>query len=882
MDADPDNEIYADGKIFRAKNGSFNQKWDIGSINFTGHVMDIADIDNDGMMELFRYDGEIHVYDVDLKTEKYSFDPDYYVRLLKTWDYDEDGNVEILTQNGNNANVYCYNATNHQELWSLGPLYGHGASEICIADLDNDGILESVHADGCGVSGVDNLLIYELENFTLEYKDPGNLGWYRALDVGDVDNDQEKEVAVLGSNGYLKIFNATTHELEWFTDTVEFEGSTNIHLMDIDNDNETEIIMGEGYTTGKISIYDGATKELEDSYYFSEENIDPIKNMEIADIDDNGDMEFIISNKKVHVIDPADFSVDYSSTWLTSVSYSTSLMAENIDDDPEMEILFCSEYIFVMDHQLNAIWTSVYDSYTCLDISDLDNDGTVEIIAGTEEGQIHVFDGQTFEIINIYHPIEQKITKLKVEEILEENEGLEFVITSGQHLYFCSRTEVLLKTQAMGKNLGDCDAFYVNDYDNDDVVEIILGSYYSFTEISSDCYSCFDFEVETQVERPSCNPGHDGTITSQVVGGSTPLQFYWQSGETIPNLSNLTPGNYHLMVIDNKGCRQMSDPVVEEGFLSISVDQGNNGCLTNPSGYGTVEILDGYPPYIYDWSSGETTQSASNLESGYYSVNVWDAKNCHTNEEVTIEQDTVGFNLQVSEVYCYGTSTGNAAAIITAGVPPYSWLWSNGSKETQLSDVPAGNYSLTITDSLNCRKSENFVIEQRDQIVLDYFTQADNPNTPEGEGSVQVEVSGGAGGMHYIWDDIPGSHPYRDNLQAGSYNITVIDMFGCSVSETITIQVAYNFFDGITISPNPAVDFILIGLKVHEIQDLRIELKDSNGQCVRAFDYTALNNETLKLSTNTLRNGLYFLAITHQGEQKVWKIILSNENKPED
>jgi gliding motility-associated-like protein len=117
-----------------------------------------------------------------------------------------------------------------------------------------------------------------------------------------------------------------------------------------------------------------------------------------------------------------------------------------------------------------------------------------------------------------------------------------------------------------------------------------------------------------------------------------------------------------------------------------------------------VQVTGGTPPYTYNWAGTVqgNTATATNLSSGNYSVTVSDANGCTQILPLSVN-DVPGINFTTN---AQGASCGNAngAASVTAsgGTPPYSYAWSNGSSGSLITQIPAGNYSVIISDSLGC------------------------------------------------------------------------------------------------------------------------------------------------------------------------------------
>ena len=120
----------------------------------------------------------------------------------------------------------------------------------------------------------------------------------------------------------------------------------------------------------------------------------------------------------------------------------------------------------------------------------------------------------------------------------------------------------------------------------------------------------------------------------------------------------------------------------------------NVSCNGGSDGSATVTYY-GLPPYSFLWSNGETSQTATNLSAGIYTVSVTDAFSDQVFCSVTITEPpylndnlVVGFDSIVTHV--------------TGGTPPYSYLWDIGDTTSYLTNVPWGCYSVIITDANYC------------------------------------------------------------------------------------------------------------------------------------------------------------------------------------
>jgi len=137
----------------------------------------------------------------------------------------------------------------------------------------------------------------------------------------------------------------------------------------------------------------------------------------------------------------------------------------------------------------------------------------------------------------------------------------------------------------------------------------------------------------------------------------------------------------------------------------VSCNGGSDGqAQANPSG--------GIEPWSYLWSNGQTTQIATGLSAGNYTVEVSDSIGCMAQASVTITQPTllVRASLQTWPASCATSPDGSALAQASGGTPPYTYHWSNGETGNQATALLPGSNSLTVIDNNACEKITFFEI----------------------------------------------------------------------------------------------------------------------------------------------------------------------------
>ncbi|MBI2270147.1 MAG: SprB repeat-containing protein, partial [Bacteroidetes bacterium] len=218
--------------------------------------------------------------------------------------------------------------------------------------------------------------------------------------------------------------------------------------------------------------------------------------------------------------------------------------------------------------------------------------------------------------------------------------------------------------------------------------------------------------TKVQVNQSGCSC--NGTATVTVNCGTAPYNYVWNNGSQTLNtvaatntITGLCAGNYNVIVTD-AACIQVPDTVYftisGSGGLTLTPNQINAGCV-NP-GSATVTASGGTGPYTYSWSpAGQTSQTATGLSAGNYTVTVTDNTGCISNKLYTIVKDTgnVSIGISPTDAGCSaGSKTGNATVNIISGTSPYIYSWSNGQTTQTATGLNASVYTVTVTDNTGC------------------------------------------------------------------------------------------------------------------------------------------------------------------------------------
>jgi len=333
----------------------------------------------------------------------------------------------------------------------------------------------------------------------------------------------------------------------------------------------------------------------------------------------------------------------------------------------------------------------------------------------------------------------------------------------------------------------------------------------TYTVTATDCNGCSDtasitliepslLTIIDSIEQVTCFDGEDGSITLTVSGGvnSDPdclgYDFVWSNGATTQNLTGLTADTYTVTVIDCNGCIATDSYLINEPLeLSCSIVASEIACAGETDGTATVSATGGTAPYLYLWTTGETTLTITGLTSGNYDVTVTDALGCNTQCSISIQApDLFSVSLANVDVDCNGEMTGSITATTTGGAtmssgcPGVTYLWSNGEMTPSITGLPAGVYIVTATDCNRCTAIDSITIVENPLLSCS-IVGTDVLCNGGGDGTAIVTATGGTNSYTYLWSNGSAVDTVY-NLITGDYFVTVTDKTGCTTTCMVTIN----------------------------------------------------------------------------------------------
>lgn len=291
-----------------------------------------------------------------------------------------------------------------------------------------------------------------------------------------------------------------------------------------------------------------------------------------------------------------------------------------------------------------------------------------------------------------------------------------------------------------------------------------------------------------------CYQDNSGVIDLNVTGGSTPYSFLWSNAYTGEDLVNVAAGTYTVTVTDGFDCTvQGSADLTEPTAIALDiVVSGEILCHGDNTASATANASGGFGTFSYLWDDPGTqvTKTAFDLSAGTYTVKVTDENGCYKTGSTSpiIEPDSIAADVELDDPSCPGTADGAIIPTVSGGTGTYDYVWSNDVYVRLNTDIPAGTYTLTVTDQNNCNLVEDYVLTDPDTVKIESVTAADLTCSGQNNGSITIAASGGTGLYEYSSDNGVSyvSTSALTDLPQGDYLVVVKDGNDC-VSETYPI-----------------------------------------------------------------------------------------------
>lgn len=253
-----------------------------------------------------------------------------------------------------------------------------------------------------------------------------------------------------------------------------------------------------------------------------------------------------------------------------------------------------------------------------------------------------------------------------------------------------------------------------------------------------------------------------------------------------PNESNIIEKTVRTCMDD-----PCSDFFANIGTTTFPDCDGNLG-TTN------INILGGVTPYQFLWSDSIATQNRMDLTGGNYNVTITDSMGCQLTLSVNIPIPDCEPIITCDSFAVMATSTapdcdgnlGTIDVVVTNGVAPIVYIWSDGDSTKDRTGLQGGSYQATITDANGCTGTVDVNLPTPscvpDCSTFSVMITSTSPDCDGNLGTASIEVLGGVSPYQFLWSDSVTTQNRMD-LDGGDYNVTVTDSMDCQLTLSVNI-----------------------------------------------------------------------------------------------
>jgi hypothetical protein len=372
---------------------------------------------------------------------------------------------------------------------------------------------------------------------------------------------------------------------------------------------------------------------------------------------------------------------------------------------------------------------------------------------------------------------------------------------------------------------------------------------------------------------------------------------YWCTPDSISTTTriydgydNISLGLVNFMPLDVNNC------YLTGCNLTVNANVTNATCDTCHTGSATANVTYGFPPYSYTWYTTpiQTTQTATALASGTYTVCVTDGHGCTAcNYNVFVDSTNCtgfGVNATATNASCSSCADGMGIATVNAGTPPFNYTWFTSPIQTNDTafGLATGTYAVCVTDAYGCSACDTVAVSVGSCSAYYTVSAAGPPHTYD-----LTNMASGTPPLSYDWDwgdasahdTVP--YPSHTYAAANTYTIclTITDSAGCtdtychsffllSPLSSIYINVIPPTTTGIaeanaksfSVYPNPTKSFLTI--KSPQPID-NISIYSIDGREVKSV--TGNQSSGISFDVEDLSSGIYFVQVNKTSRQRFVK-----------
>jgi hypothetical protein len=395
VDNDADNElVYNTGKIVSYKTAKITLKVDYG-LGF-GNWVRVANIDGDAAAEVIMADGwgYVRAFDADIQSVKWEHATAQDIAALRVVDINHDGKDDIVYGDGQWGSLNALD-NNGALFWSLANP-DSSMTDIAVLDADGDGDQDIAWAS-------DKLYLHDLTSAKRLFQSNITAPPFRTVTFGDADNDGKQDFITVTRQGIVKVLDAVTGVQKWQSPSNLFNGFAFVGILaaavgDVDNDGQNElVVVGDRLYDGAIYLLDVKNRKLKKTIVLDSGS--PLYAVKIADVDGDGLNDIVAGGGYAHsgspgiyayVVDGAAGTVKWHSQNLANGGGSGvyGLDVADIDGNGNLDIVVSLDRLYIFDGVTHINAASAASDYSGISVRTIKGKPARYIVAGNQAGEL--------------------------------------------------------------------------------------------------------------------------------------------------------------------------------------------------------------------------------------------------------------------------------------------------------------------------------------------------------------------------------------------------------------------------------------------------------------------------------------------------------------
>ena len=253
------------------------------------------------------------------------------------------------------------------------------------------------------------------------------------------------------------------------------------------------------------------------------------------------------------------------------------------------------------------------------------------------------------------------------------------------------------------------------------------------------------------------------------------------------NINQSAVGND--FAIDEISLRAVLALTANHSVINVSCFGANDGSIN-------LNLVGGIQPISLTWSDGSTAGLVrNNLAPGTYTVTIVDSKPCTiVRTFIIVEPQPLVLSANVQNALdCNDANSGSINLLVFGGTPPFTYSWSNGTTTEDLTNIPAGNYAILVSDSRGCTRTAQYSVNRPQPLTLNVETDTNvNCETRDIRQIFEAQVSGGVPPIQLSWSSgtVSGANnEFMTTDQDGLVVLTATDALGCTTTYSLNVDI---------------------------------------------------------------------------------------------